>query len=53
LKRDPHDQANKRRKSENVEFEYHFQEVSRLIKLAAPRQEAALAGDTFDNNRKM
>jgi hypothetical protein len=36
LKRDPHGRANRRRKSENVNFEYHFQEVSRLIKLAAP-----------------
>jgi shikimate kinase len=43
LKRDPHDQANKHRKSENAEFEYHLKEVSRSIKLAAPRQEVALA----------
>jgi hypothetical protein len=32
--------------SENAKFKYHFHEVSRSIKLAAPRQEAALKNDT-------
>ena len=43
MKRDPHDRANKRRKSENAKFKYQSEEVSRLIKLATPRQAAALA----------
>jgi hypothetical protein len=32
--------------SENAKFKYRFHEVSQSIKLAAPRQEAALAKES-------